>query len=273
MLRRRTNPPEADYRTIERIAIAFRSLAKREQRHLALLLKKADHQLAPFGDPLRLSIADHRWLDPQREREESYSDWLAWLLTQMESAEKVLRVFGLEATAFGRAVRGKKPEVAREEWFTTPDGDPKRLDIVVRFGDTGVLLVEVKIRELEVAGGAENLPIYCSQLEKLQPSPKSRHAILLVKTPMESPCAGWEVRSWDLVSLQLRRQAAACDTANPGALLFAAMLLCFAGAVEQNLLGLDGTGATISAPQTALYVERFVQGAHHESAAVSPRVR
>jgi hypothetical protein len=269
-----------DYSAMGRIVEAFQALVKSEQVHLADLLKTCDRQLAPFSDPFRLSISSHRWLDLQREREESYSDWLAWLLERMDSAEQVLRIFDLENTEFGTLVGKQKPTIYREVQCRVSGGEQRRLDIVIQFGDAGILLVEVKVREIEVAGGAENLPIYCSWLEEQQPDSKRRYTILLVPSPIESP-SGWEVRSWDDISLNLRLQAAVCvDTIRrssvladnpvvhpqeghehqPSSALFAAMLLCFAGAVEQNVLGLEGRGGTISTPQTALYLERFLQG-------------
>jgi hypothetical protein len=249
---------DVGYTAIEEIVKAFQALVNSEKIHLADLLRITDDRLAPFSDPLRLPFVRHRWLDPRREREESYSDWLAWLLEGMDSADRVLRVFDLEDSAFGAIVRREEPTITREEEFRTSSGELKRLDVVIRFGDAGILLVEVKIREIGVAGGAGNLPIYRAWLESRQPDPRRRYSILLVPDPMEAP-VGWEVRSWDRVSLRLRLQAAVCDVSIPGSRLFAAMLLCFAGAVEQNLLGLDGRGDADSAPQTALYLERFLQ--------------
>lgn len=128
---------------------------------------------------------------------------------------------------------------------------------MLSFGRAGILLIEVKIREIDVAGGAKNFPIYRTWLEKHQPDPRRRYATLLVPEPIESP-SGWDVRSWSDISLNLRLYASKCYISVPGSYLFAAMLLCFAGAVEQNLLGLNGRGATISAPQTALYLAQFL---------------
>jgi len=166
--------PDADCGPVQRVADAFLGLVEHERIHLSALLRQADDRLAPFSDPLRLRFSGHRWLDPEREREESYSDWLAWLLEQMNSAEQVLRIFDLEDSEFGTIVRDKKPVVSREESIRTTTGGVKRLDIVVRFEDAGVLLVEVKIRDLSDAGGGDNLPIYGSWLERCWPDPKCR---------------------------------------------------------------------------------------------------
>jgi hypothetical protein len=272
-------PPDSAYQAIQRFTAAFHSLAEHEKGRVASLLDKSDCRLAPLSDPLRLGFRGHRWLDIRREREESYSDWLAWLLKQMDSTE-VLQVFGLDNTEFGALVRGTKADFSREERLSEPDSERKRMDIVIRFGDAGILLIEVKIRELEEVGGAENLPVYLEWLKKQQPEDKRRYAILLVPSPIESPRDGWEVRSWDSVSLTLRRQAAQnvpnqVDHAGKQRvgqkkreLLLAAMMLCFAGAVEQNILGLDGTGAAVSAPQTAFYLEQFLKKANHGTATI-----
>jgi len=259
--------PDSACQAIQRITAAFRSLAEHERGHLADLLEKSDRQFAPMADPFRLGFFGHRWLDTQREREESYSDWLAWLLERMDSIQQVLQVFGLEHTGFGALVRGTKASVSREEALSIPDSELKRTDIVIRFADAGILLVEVKIRSLDAAGGAENLPVYLEWLQKRQPDAERRCAILLVPQSMESPCPEWEVRTWEDVSLSLRRQAAQNGPKKLEPLL-AAITLCFAGAVEQNVLGLDGTGAAISAPQTALYLEQFLREANHEPTTV-----
>lgn len=257
---------DAACRTIQRITGTFQALVKSETVHLADLLESSDRQLAPLSDPLRLGFHGHRWLDLQHEREESYSDWLAWLLERMDSPEQVLQVFGLENTELGKLVGDKEVTVSREESISTLDGR-KRTDIVIRFGNEGVLLVEVKIRELEEVGGAENVPIYHRWLEGVQPDPKRRHAILLVPTPIEPPCDEWDVRTWEDVSLNLRRQAAQ-HVSTQGKSMLTAITLCFAGAVEQNVLGLDGTGAAISAPQTALYLEQFLKEVNHGTTTV-----
>lgn len=182
---------EADYdsehRAIKRIATAFRALAETERAHIAGLLKASDSRLAPLSDPLHLPFAGNRWLDIQREREESYSDWLAWLLEQMDPTKEVLRIFGLEGSAFGAFVGKEKCRIYREEGFWTTNDEFKRLDIVVRFGEIATLLVEVKIRELEAAGGADNLPAYLRWLEREMPDPRGRCSVLLVPNGIESP--------------------------------------------------------------------------------------
>jgi hypothetical protein len=238
-----------------RVAAAFQSFAESEQVHLDNLLRRSDHGLTPLSDPLRLSLRKHRWL--QREREESYSDWLAWLLQEMGSTESALKVFGLDNTTFGELVRGAPLEVIREKTIPVRDGEKKRLDLEIRFGEIGILIVEVKVRAIEEAGGSDNLPLYLEWLRKQRIGAK--HGILLVSVPMESPDENWDVRTWDDLSLGLRGQAIALQKAAPNNLLLAALLLCFAGAVEQNVLGFTGQEAVTLAPQSALHLERFLK--------------
>jgi hypothetical protein len=114
---------------------AFQSFAESEMLHLRQLLDQSDQRLTPLSDPLRLSIRKHRWLDLRRECEESYTDWLAWLLQAMGSAEAVLKVFGLDGTAFGAQVCSAPPRVDREEIVSACSGENKRLDLVIRFGE------------------------------------------------------------------------------------------------------------------------------------------
>jgi hypothetical protein len=246
-----------DWRPVRRVAESFRSFAEAEKGHLIQLLSQSDKLLEPLREPLRLPFHNHRWLDLQREREETYSDWLAWLLSQMPSTGQVLKIFGLGGTEFGLLVSDSKPVIAREEEINSRDGEKKRLDIVIRFGDLGILLVEVKVRPIEQAGGAENLPIYLHWL-KMQPA-MARYAVILVPESIDAPCDGWDVRTWEEVSLALRAQALSLSDSESGDLLVPSLLLCFAGAVEQNVLGLTGSESTLAVPLTSSYVERFLK--------------
>jgi hypothetical protein len=250
-----------DSKPLLRVAEAFRKFAESETSHLQQLLHLSDERLTPLSDPLWLSSRDNRWLDLRREREESYTDWLAWLLTEMCSkqlcsADSMLKIFGLDGKEFGAQVRGSQPRLIREKSITTSDGEKKRLDLVIRFGDVGILLVEVKVRSIDEAGGRKNLPVYLKWLNSQESA--ARCAVLLVPASIDVPCDDWKIRTWDGVSLALRAQASALQKATPNSLL-PALLLCFAGSVEQNLLGLSATTKALAAPQTALYLERFLE--------------
>jgi hypothetical protein len=76
-----------------------KALDDEAQEHLRKALDNSNAALAPLGEPLRLNLGKHRWLSA--DREESYSDWLAWILQGMSIIE-ILRLFAL-----GDQIRGE----------------------------------------------------------------------------------------------------------------------------------------------------------------------
>ena len=58
----------------------FNALAKKVNE----LLDASDCRFSPLADPLRLDFAVHRWL--RGNREEAYSDWLAWIVQHLDAA-------------------------------------------------------------------------------------------------------------------------------------------------------------------------------------------
>jgi hypothetical protein len=118
-------PSRPEWAPVARFATAFRDLVTYEKRNLDDLLRQSDERLGAFSDPLRLSFEKHRWLDLRGEREESYSDWLAWLLEELDSTEALLKIFGLEKTKFGDQVRGARPQLDREKGIRDLGGERK----------------------------------------------------------------------------------------------------------------------------------------------------
>jgi hypothetical protein len=49
---------------------------------LTELLDQSDKRLKPFADPLWTDFGTHRWL--KADREEAYSDWLAWIVENLK---------------------------------------------------------------------------------------------------------------------------------------------------------------------------------------------
>ncbi len=133
----------------KRLIASAKLLDEHARRRLNGEMAASDAQLAPLRDPLTLNLGAHRWLSA--DREESNSDWLAWILQGMTAAE-ILPLFGrddqVKIDAFGAVVR-----VIRE----TIIGD-KRTDIQVWF-TTGLLLIEVKVQP-------ENAKDLLSQLKR-----------------------------------------------------------------------------------------------------------
>jgi hypothetical protein len=114
------------------MATNFRDLAKAEGRSVLDALQQGGKKLSPLGDPWRVILSDHRWL--HYNREESYSDWLAWVTTTMRP-EEILDIFWAwqRQGACAAAVCGQQVKVTREIVIGTSDA-LKRLDLVIRFG-------------------------------------------------------------------------------------------------------------------------------------------
>jgi PD-(D/E)XK nuclease superfamily len=87
------------------------------------------------GDPLnrKLNISSNRWL--AQSNENSYSDWLAWIIERQDDSSQVLSLFGIIA----RLHADTRWTVERE--VVTPYG---RLDLLLRNPQLGVLCIEVK---------------------------------------------------------------------------------------------------------------------------------
>lgn len=194
---------------------------------------KSGEQLAPLGDPLALNVGEHRWLS--EDREESYSDWLAWILQGMKNGEEVLPLFGLDdATVSGRL--GAVQKVVRE--MTIADG---RADILVRF-EHGLLLIEVKI-QVPGRGLFKTLRKYADWVRN-QPVDQKLMILLAHETLPEDMgeddlierIKPFEFADWRTFCMRLRRHANRIKRQD---LMRSAALLIFSGAVEQNLLGLS----------------------------------
>lgn len=217
--------------------------------HLHAVLQTSDEQLAPLRDPLKLNLGEHRWLSD--DREESYSDWLAWILQGTASAAEILPFFGIE----GGETIDERPAISREEIIK--DG---RTDIQVRSGTRLLLLIEVKI---QVPGSD-----LFQQLEKYAAWVAEHEAVRKLKVLLgpegvvawldsqESTVGlhGFEIIGWRTLCLRLRRYAHQIKESD---VMRAAAILIFCGAVEQNLLGLSALPRRFRAMATVDYLESW----------------
>ena len=192
------------------------------------------------GDPLtgKLDLDSHRWL--RGEREESYSDWLAWIIERQDDASRVLRLFGVEALADAH----EELTVRREVCIS--DGRP---DLVIRHSSLNVLCVEVKTKSLPREGQLQDYVKWLagvgSQLDLV---------LLAVDQPEDEPLPEHcRFCSWRQVSLGLRAWASGWL---PDRQYDAVMTLAFCGAVERNLLSMGGGG--LRAVRTADYLEEVL---------------
>jgi hypothetical protein len=211
------------------------SLSQREE--LGRLLNKSESVLAPLPDPLLASLGVHRWLSA--EREESYSDWLAWILQELQEPASVLKLFGITDMDIVCQFAGAEVEVLREYPVNINQGYV-RLDIVVLFVRDGTtearLVVEVKKGSAEAA---DTLKQECYTRwhqgdtlgTKIKPS-----AVLIVTEAEHINYCGFEVVRWADLCVALRRMLPAIFTKL--GIVKAAMFVAFVSAVEQNLLHL-----------------------------------
>jgi hypothetical protein len=216
---------------------------KLASERLQKALAASNAELEPLGDPLTLNLGEHRWL--AADREESYSDWLAWILQGMPSSVDILQLFTLAAESKGYPVVSVgtiRREVSSEHG---------RTDIEVPLGERGLLLIEVKVQN----PGAE----LSMQLERYQQKVADlqvEHPLLvLLGTELPEPnldLFGFTFTGWEMLCQRLRRYAKRLKESK---LLRAAAVLIFCGAVEQNLLGFSGSPRRFRAMATLNYLQ------------------
>ena len=85
--------PRPDWSAVDALISAAKPRLKEDARDLRELLDRSRNRLK-MTDPLVCDLGVHRWLSA--EREESYSDWLAWALERLKDAAAVLRLLGIE---------------------------------------------------------------------------------------------------------------------------------------------------------------------------------
>lgn len=229
-------------------------LDKSARQSLTNVLKQSGKELSPLGEPLKLNLGTHRWLSA--DREESYSDWLAWILQGMSGSE-ILTLFSLSDKCAGD-MSGPAEYVRREVWR-----DEDRTDIEVSFGGEGFLLIEVKVKDV----GTE-IPF---QLRRYANKLSGQHNLLLVLLGTEAPepdveQCGFKFVRWDALCQRLRSHANRVlkEEAREGKLetensdmLRAAAVLIFCGAAEQNLLGFSSEPRRFRAAATLEYLRTW----------------
>jgi len=222
-----------NWRPVARMVEAAKETLKGEAKRLRWLVQESDRQLEPWGDPLIVDLGMHRWLAD--DREESYSDWLAWVVEQLKTPNLVFRLFGEKCPAEGDA-RTTAPAVSREPFVPLGHaGHEGRLDLLIDYEDLPLLVVEVK------KGGSEQADKgkqggYRKSLEKKHPNRELRPVLLVTSAEEPTSEGDFVVRTWAEVCVELRRMAAGELKAGVPRIAVA-LILAFVAAVEQNLLG------------------------------------
>lgn len=234
--------PTASWDSALPLLKAAKSLDEYARQHLADALADSDAELSPLCDPLRLNLGEHRWLSA--DREESYSDWLAWIFQGFARAAEILPLFALGDDTGD--VLGQVERIRREA-----SGEHGRTDIEVSFGERALLLIEVKVQPT----GDELF----SQLERYkdwaagQQVEQRLFALLATEEPQQT-VSPFLFTHWSELCMRLRRYAKRLKEPDR---LRAAAILIFCGAVEQNLLGLSARPGPFRATTTANYLRKW----------------
>jgi hypothetical protein len=213
------------------------------RQYLRDALASSDAEFFPLRDPLRLNLGAHRWLSA--DREESYSDWLAWILQGMSGAADILPLFALDHDS-SVAVLGPAEKIYRER-----SSESGRTDIEVWFGERGLLLIEVKVQPT-----GEELRSQLDRYEKWAGGQRVglKHFVLLGTEEPKQKIGPFEFTDWRKLCMRLRRYANRVKNSD---LLRAAAVLFFCGAVEQNLIGLAEKPKPFRAMATVDYLREW----------------
>jgi hypothetical protein len=224
------------------------------EANLRELLERSDLLLKPLKDPLRADVGIHRWLS--QDREEAYSDWLAWVLQELNKVgADLLKLLGIST---GPVVDAREVSIARE--YFIPQG---RLDLLIRFGKQALLIIEVKVTSADTADIAKQKG-YCEWFDE---QVRLHHLcrlppVLLAIDASEADYEGFVPLLWEDFCVGVRRLLPRIQ--DQVGIVNAAMIVAFVGAVEQNLLhlvppGSKGIGQSLFYARTADHIKRYLK--------------
>lgn len=210
----------------EMIQVAEAEALKLESR-LKQLLHTSDEALKAISlcDPLMADAGLNRWL--KKEREEAYSDWLAWILEQL-SAIDVLHILGITDPEIVKGLRSHSFKIERESFI--PYG---RLDLLLTFPNFLIVVIEVKKYSAETSNTAKQAG-YHKWLDS-QPF-LHRRGLLLTTDASEEKYEKFSTVLWGDICIRFRRLLPKLLTSID--LVKTAMIVAFISAVETNLLNL-----------------------------------
>lgn len=213
------------------INLAILKLREISCKDIESILHKSNAHLAiiNLSEPFLLDFSSNKWFAGGRE--EGYSNWLAWLLQQLEPAEllKLLEIIIPNPVT-------ETPRIFREYFVEKGHvGQTGRIDILIHFKENDFLInIEVKVTNAENADLIKNIGYDDSLRNRFSNvSPGNIYNRLLIIQSEKNKYDGYEIITWESISLGLRRIA----IYKQGNQLVRSLCLCFAGAIEQNLLG------------------------------------
>jgi hypothetical protein len=200
------------------------------------LLERTAAQLK-LGDPFLCDLGAPRWL----QEENSYSDWLAWVLEKLGDARLILGILGVESAEFASVCASEEIYVEREapvqEGLPGNDG---QIDLLISFGEPPRAIVGVEVKTYDQQYWKQEG--YTKSLGKL-PCDVAPACVLVANDEVsERQLCGFKLRPWKEVSIALRK-AIALYAQDCEHLAIVAMMLAFVAAIEQNLLGIDAAAA------------------------------
>jgi len=241
--------PDLAWEPVEVMLGAAETESEAAKKELYRLLDRSDRRLDPLHDPLRANLGLHRWLS--KKREEAYSDWLHWVLQRLETDE-ILLVLGVSDLEFAQKCRAN-PKCDRE--CVIEEG---RLDLIIRFGNDALIVIEVKKTSAEGAD-TEKQKGYTKWAEN-QGIPFK--LVLLVVDASDEDYHGFKPQLWADFCIALRRILRGPQGQGDGirthGIVTAAMFVAFISAIERNLLGLvlPDEGRTLFYARTADHIKR-----------------
>lgn len=219
----------------------WRGLVKKDLERLNPLLARWDEILATIdGEPLREDWLSFRPL--RRDREEDWSDWLAWLIASSRTGNFAKALLPLDAADHSR------PMVDRE---VSARGDRGlwRLDLRVHWRSGEYSHIEVKVgdQQFEKTFGTAEVHRRAVGATKwadwilLPESDEGTWDEIAAAAPAGSPIIG--VLTWKRVALALRHCLASGSRESATWRVWAR---AFTGAIEQQILSLPAIGAASS---------------------------
>jgi hypothetical protein len=216
-----------DWKAVDALTESTKTWHRLQSEHVRSVVARSNQWLAPFGDPLSVDFGAHRWLAD--DREEAYSDWLAWIVRELREPDLVLGLFAIH--------NHDAVSKARNASFCTPDREvwilngTRRLDLVIRYKGAVLIVVEVKVTSADSAETAKQEEYFGWMRGEPEPC---KFAVLLATEGREEEYNNFKIVPWAHVCIQLRRLAPKIYASKSP--IVAAMVLAFVGGVEQNLL-------------------------------------
>jgi hypothetical protein len=159
--------------------------------------------------------------------------------------------------AFGRFVVEREVQVDFGH-----DGRRGRLDILLKSRGQALVIVEVKVTTADDSDVVKHRG-YRRWLD-MQTTYPCRRAVIVSNSGLSGEYEGFPHRGWDEICIRLRKLAP--ELIRGGRASLAALILCFAGAVEENLLGLepvvgrsDRHSTPIGLGRTVAYLARVLE--------------